>query len=91
VADDVRGELRGDHQVDAPTIRFLEVEQAPEERLGQDALARIPLEGDADEVGVVAAALELGDQVVGEDLDSAPSEGDLWTADGNSQVLATIA
>ena len=91
MADDVRGELRRDHQVDAPAVRFLEVEQPPEERLRQDALAGIPLERHADEVGVVAAALELGDQVVGEDLDSAPGEGDLWTADGDSQVLATIA
>ena len=57
VADDVRGELRRDHEVDPPAVRLLEVEQPPEERLGQHALARIPLERDADEVGVVAAAL----------------------------------
>jgi hypothetical protein len=39
----------------------------------------------------VAALAELGDQIVGEDLDPAAGEGDLRPADGDSQVLATIA
>jgi hypothetical protein len=39
----------------------------------------------------VPTPLELRDEVIGEDLDSAPGEGDLWTADGDSQVLATSA
>ena len=91
MADDVRRELRRDHEVDPAPVGLLEVEQPPDERLGQDALARVPLERHRDEVGVVAALAELGDQVVGEDLDAAAGEGDLWPADRDSQVLATIA
>src|SRR5205823_11903612 len=38
----VRRELRRDDELDRPAVRLLEVEQPPEERLRQDALARIP-------------------------------------------------
>ena len=40
VADDVRRELRRDHDVDPAPVRLLEVEHSPEERLRQDAGAR---------------------------------------------------
>ena len=56
VADDVRGELRREHEVDRPPVHLLEVEQPPEERLREDARAGVPLERDGDEVGLVAAA-----------------------------------
>ena len=72
-------------------MNFLQIQQPPEKRLRQHALARIPLERDADEVGIVAALAQLGDEVVGEDLDAATGERDLGPADGDSQVLATIA
>ena len=52
----------------------VEVEQPPEERLGQHALAGVPLERHGDEVGVVAALAQLGDEVVREDLDAAARE-----------------
>jgi hypothetical protein len=89
--DDVGGELGRDHEVDASPVGLVEVEQAPEERLGQHPLSRIPLERDADEVGLVPASSELRDEVVREDLDAAARERDLRPADGDPQVVATIA
>ena len=91
MADDVAGELGRDHELDPPAVRLVEVEQPPEERLGQHALARVPLERNGDEVGVVSALGELGDEVVREDLDAPSRERHLGAADGDSQVLATIA
>jgi hypothetical protein len=91
MAHDVRRELRRDHEIDSAAVGLLQVEQPPDERLGQDALARVPLERHRDEVGVVVALAQLGDQVVGEDLDAAAGESDLWPADRDSQVLATMA
>ena len=49
------------------------------------------LNGTRDEVGVVPALAQLGDEVVGEDLDAAARERHLGAADGDSHVLATIA
>jgi hypothetical protein len=91
VTDDVGGELRRDHEVDPLPVGLFEVEQPPEERLGEHALAGVPLERDADEVGVVAAATELLDEVVGEDLDAAAGKWHLRPTDGDSHVRATIA
>jgi hypothetical protein len=91
VADDVARELGRDHELDPPAVRLVEVEQPPEECLGEDAFARIPLEGNGDEVGVVPALGELGNEVVREDLDAPARERHLRAADGDSQVLATIA
>jgi hypothetical protein len=39
----------------------------------------------------VTAAAQLGDQVVGEDLDAAAGKRHLGSTDRDSQVLATIA
>ena len=74
VPGDVRRELRAYDEVDPPAVRLLEIEHAPEERLRQDAGARIPLERDGDEVGLVPSRPELRDQLVGEDLGAAPGE-----------------
>src|SRR4029450_12218525 len=83
VADAVRGKLGRDHELDPAAVRLVEVEQPPEERLGQYALTGIPLERDADEVGLVPALAELLDEVVGEDLDAAARERHLRSADGD--------
>ena len=77
----IRGELRRDHRVDRPPVRLLEVEKSPEERLGQHALARIPLERDRDELGLVIARPELRDEIVREDLGTTPFERHLGYAD----------
>ena len=55
MAHGVRRELRRDHRVDRPAVRLLEIEQPPEERLRQHALAGIPLERHGDELGLVPA------------------------------------
>ena len=74
VADDVRRELRRDDEVDPPAVGLVEVEQPPEERLREHARARVPLERDRDEVGLVAARAQLVDELVGEDLGAAARE-----------------
>ena len=71
VADDVRGELRRDDHVDRAAVGLGQVEQPPEERLRQHAGARIPLERDRDDLGLVAARAQLADERVGEDLGAA--------------------
>src|SRR5438445_9335966 len=75
-------ELRRDDEVDRPAVRLLEVEQPPEERLRQHALAGIPLERHGDEVDLVLTGPQLADEVVREDLGAASLEGHLRGADG---------
>src|SRR5262249_1941282 len=91
VPDGVGGELRPDHEVDGAAVDLVEVDQAPEERLRQDPLARGPLERDGDEGGRVGAGTGLVGQLRGEDLGPAVRERDLRRTDENSQVLARIA
>ena len=81
MANRVRRELRRDHRVDRPPVRLLEVEQPPEERLREHALARIPLERHGDELRLVVARAQLRDEVVGEDLRAAALERHLRNAD----------
>ena len=57
--DHVGGELRREHEVDRPTVRLGQVEQPPEERLVEHAGARVPLERDRDELGLVLARAQL--------------------------------
>ena len=59
VTKDVRRELRRDHHVDGPAVRLVEIEHAPQKRLCQHRGARIPLEGDRDEVGLVPPRAQL--------------------------------
>jgi hypothetical protein len=83
VADGVRRELRRDRELDRASVRLLEVEQAPEERLREDALARVPLERDGHEVDLVRARTQLRHEIVGEDLRAAALERHLGGADGD--------
>ena len=79
----VRRKLRRDHELDRASVRFAQVEQPPEEGLGEHALARIPLVGNRDEVRLVPASAELADEVVREDLGPAALERNLRRADGD--------
>ena len=81
--DGVRRELRRDHEVDRAAVRLGQVEQPPEKRLGEHALARIPLVRNGDEVGLVPARAELADEIVREDLGPAALERNLRRADGD--------
>ena len=91
VPDRVRRELRRDHDVDRAAVRLLEVEQPPEERLRQHALARVPLERHGHELRLVAALAQLVDQALAEDLGASTDERHLGQADGDPHVRATIA
>ena len=86
VANDVRRELRRDDDVDPAPVGLLEVEQPPEERLGQHARAGIPLERHRDEVGVVPARPQLLDELVGEDLDASARERHLGAQDRDAHM-----
>src|SRR5947207_2415150 len=78
--DRIRRELGRDRQVDPPAVRLLEIEQAPEERLAQDAFARIPLVWDGHEGDVVLTRAQFGDEIVGEYLRPAALERHLRRA-----------
>ena len=83
MAHAVRGELRPDDEVDRPAVRLLEVQQPPEERLGQHTRARVPLEGHRHQRRLVVALSQLGHQRLGEQLRPAVLERHLRRADGD--------
>ena len=83
VPHEVRGELGRDHHVDRSAVHLLQVEHPPQKGLGEDARARIPLERDRDELGLVPAQPKLVDQAIGHDLGPAPRERDLRPGDQN--------
>ena len=56
MADEIRRELRGDHEIDRPAVALAEIEQPPRRRVRENFPLRIPLEGDADELGVDSRA-----------------------------------
>ncbi len=92
MADDVGGELRPDYEVDRPAVHLVEVDHPPEERLGEDALAGIPLEGHGHESRLVAPRMQLLRQPLGEHLGAAVRERHLGTAHGDPhQRRATTA
>ena len=78
---EVRGKLRRDDQVHRRPVHLLEVEHPPQERLREDACARIPLERNRDELGFVPAHAKLVDETIGHDLGPAPGERDLRPGD----------
>ena len=78
----VRRELRRDHRVDRAAVRLVEIEQPPQERLRQHALAGIPLERHRHQLGLVVARAQLLDEIVGEDLGAAALERHLRNAHG---------
>ena len=83
MADEIRRELRGDHHVDPAAVDLVEVDHPPEERLGENASARIPLERNGDDVCLVTASAKLVDERVREDLGAAARERHLRPADGD--------
>jgi len=87
----VGGELGGDDEVDRQPVRLGQVDEPPQERLRQHARARIPLVRHGDELRLVVALAQLGDEVVDEDLRSAADERDLSRADRDPHRRATIA
>ena len=83
VPDDVGRELRRHHDVDRAAVGLFEVEHAPEERLGEHAGARVPLERDRDEIRLVPARAQLRDELVREDLGAPTRERHLRPEDGD--------
>jgi len=93
VADDVRGELRRDHEIDRPSVDLVQVEQPPLERVLEHTRARVPLERHGDEIRLVPALVQLERESLREDLGAAPRERHLRRGDDDShgRVRATIA
>src|SRR5439155_24045709 len=84
--DGVGRKLRRDDELDSASVGLAQIEQPPEERLGEHALARIPLVGDGDEIRLVTASTELADQIVREDLGPAALERHLRCANGDPHL-----
>ena len=85
----VRRELRRDHEVDCAPVRLVEIEEPPEKRLAEHALARVPLVRHRHEVDLVVARAQLGDEIVSEDLGTAARKGHLRRADGDPHAAPT--
>jgi hypothetical protein len=90
VADDVRRELRADHEIDPSAVDLVEIEQAPEQRLREHARARVPLEGDGHEVRFVAQPAQLLGQPLGEVFGATARERHLRSADGDPHEMARM-
>ena len=52
VADEIRGELRADDEVDRFAVALAQVDEAPGRGMREDFALRIPFERDADELGL---------------------------------------
>src|SRR6187402_3048027 len=91
MSHDVRGELRRDHEVDRRATDLLEVDEPPEQRLGEDSSTRIPLERDRYELGLVPAGTELADERLREDLRAATCEGNLRRTHRDSHFEASLS
>jgi hypothetical protein len=91
VLDRVRRELRRDQQVDSSTFDFVEVEQPPRERVREDTRARVPLERNRDERGLVPARVQLCRQTLREYFGAAVCERHLRMRHDDPHRRATIA
>src|SRR4029079_14997234 len=65
MADEVLRKFRPDRQVDGRTIALAQIEEAPGGGMREDLVLRIPLEGDAHQLGLVAMQAELPYQLAG--------------------------
>ena len=83
VANEVGRKLRSDDDVDPLAVRLVEIEHPPQKRLREHARPRVPLEGNADEIRVVASCAQLVDESVGEDLGPTSGERHLGPQDGD--------
>ena len=81
MAHEVGRELRRDHEIDRLAVALAQVEQPPGRGVRQDLVLRIPLERDADQLGVVAARAQLAHQLAHVDLGAAVHERHLRLAD----------
>src|SRR5207247_9182271 len=84
-----RPELRRYHAVDLAPVRLVEIEEPPENRLAEHALARVPLVRHRHEVDRVVARAQLGDEIVSEDLGTAARKRHLRRADGDPHAAPT--
>src|SRR5829696_8465660 len=83
MADEVAGEFRTDHQVDRTAVALAEVEQPPRCGVRKDLFLRIPLERDADQLGVVTARPQLANELAHVNFRAAVYERDLRFTDEN--------
>ncbi len=88
MANDIGRKLRRDHGVDRTAVGLFEIEQPPEERLREHALAGVPLERHGDELGLVSVLAERLDETVREDLGASALERHLRHADGKPHIEA---
>ena len=83
VTHEVGRKLRRDHEVDRPPVALAEIEQPPRRGVRENLLLGIPLEGNADELGVVPGVTQLADQLTNVKLGPALHEGHLRFAHEN--------
>src|SRR5829696_8968781 len=81
---EIRRELGPDGQVDAGSVALAEVEQPPRRGMRQDLVLWIPLEGDADQLGLVALEAQLSHQLADVVLGAPLDERDLGFTNDDS-------
>ena len=84
MADEVGRELGADGQVDPGPVALAQVEEPPRRGVGQDLVLRVPLEGDADELRLVAVQPELPHQLPDVVLGAPLDERDLGFTDDDA-------
>src|SRR5688572_7493103 len=84
MAHEVRGKLRRNHEVDRLPVALTQIDQPPCGGVREYLTLRIPLERNAHELGLEAAALQLTDERPDEVLCAAPDERNLGLADDDA-------
>ena len=61
MADEIRGELRADDEIDRLAVGFAQIDQPPRRGMRENFALRIPLERNADELGLIPVARAAAD------------------------------
>src|SRR5687768_3205962 len=78
MADEIRRKLRSDDQVDRFAIRLAQIDEAPRGGVRKNFPLRIPLEWNADQLGLISAGAQLMMQCTHMVLRAAMDEGNLY-------------
>ncbi len=85
VPHEVGRELHRNHEIDTFPVGLREVQEPPRERRGQDFRARVPLEREAHELGLVSERDDLAHETLGVTLGAARGERHLRGADEDAR------
>ncbi len=90
MADEIRRKLRADDEVDRLAVGLAQIDQPPRGRMREDLLLRIPLERNADELGLISVGAQLLVQRANVVLGAAVHERNLDLADDDAADMPSV-